>query len=82
MKKISQWVGHRIKVRRVDLGLQQNELAKKLGITQAHLCYLEKGQRQISLELLEKAAKALNCRMADLLGEDGRGYTDLRRDAA
>ncbi|MCB1764527.1 MAG: helix-turn-helix transcriptional regulator [Candidatus Competibacteraceae bacterium] len=80
---ISQRVGHRIKVRRVDLGLQQGELAEKLGVTQAHLSYLEQGKRQISLELLEKIAQILKCPMSDLLGENGRRYTDApERDAA
>lgn len=76
-------MGHRIRVRRVDLGLQQSELAEKLGITQAHLSYLEQGKRLINLELLEKIAQILKCSMSDLLGENSRRYTDApERDAA
>ncbi|HRD50409.1 MAG: helix-turn-helix transcriptional regulator [Candidatus Competibacter sp.] len=76
-KAIGQWVGHQIKVRRVDLEMNQGNLAERLGVSQAYLSYLEKGQRQITLELLERIASALQCRMADLLPPD-----DNRREAA
>ncbi|MCC8989042.1 MAG: helix-turn-helix transcriptional regulator [Candidatus Contendobacter sp.] len=64
---INRSVGHRIKVRRVDLEMTQGDLAEQLGITQGYLSYLEKGQRQVTLALLEKIADALRCRIADLL---------------
>lgn len=66
-KDISKWVGHRIKVRRIDLEITQIDLAQRLGVTQAYLSYLEKGQRQITLGLLEKIASALQCPMSELM---------------
>ncbi len=66
-KNISQWVGYRIKVRRAELEMNQGDLAGQLGVSQAYLSYLEKGQRQITLELLERIASALQCRITDLL---------------
>ncbi|MBK8754736.1 MAG: helix-turn-helix transcriptional regulator [Candidatus Competibacteraceae bacterium] len=76
-KDIGQWVGHRIKVRRVDLEMNQGDLAERLGVSQGYLSYLEKGQRRIDLELLERLASALQCRMADLLPLE-----ENRREAA
>ncbi|MCC8994501.1 MAG: helix-turn-helix transcriptional regulator [Candidatus Contendobacter sp.] len=64
---INRSVGHRIKVRRVDLEMTQGDLAEQLDITQGYLSYLEKGQRQITVVLLERIANALRCRIADLL---------------
>ena len=64
---INKRVGHRIKVKRVDLEMTQGDLAEQLGITQGYLSYLEKGQRQITLALLEKIAGAFRCSMIDLL---------------
>ncbi len=47
--------------------MNQGDLAGQLGVSQAYLSYLEKGQRQITLELLERIASALQCRITDLL---------------
>lgn len=66
-KDIGRWVGHRIKVQRAELEISQGDLAQRLGVSQSYLSYLEKGQRQITLELLERIAGALQCRITDLL---------------
>jgi transcriptional regulator with XRE-family HTH domain len=71
-KEIGKRVGHRIRVRRVELEMSQGNLAEALGISQSYLSYLEKGQRQMTIEMLEQIARVLRCSMADLLDEKKR----------
>ena len=41
---INERVGRRIKVRRVELGMTQAELAQKLSVGQSNLSYIERGE--------------------------------------
>jgi transcriptional regulator with XRE-family HTH domain len=59
---INQRVGRRIKVRRVELGMTQAELAQKLSVGQSNLSYIERGERDVSVSLLEEIAIALKCK--------------------
>jgi transcriptional regulator with XRE-family HTH domain len=68
-KEIGKRVGHRIKVRRTELDMSQGELAQALGISQGQMSYLEKGQRAMTLEMLETIARTLRCSISDLLEE-------------
>ena len=60
-------IGRGIKVRRAMLGLNQSQLAKKLGIKQAYMSQLETGDRLLSDELLQRIAVALRCKPEDLV---------------
>ena len=62
---INQQVGRRIKVRRVELGMTQAELAEKLSVGQSNLSYIERGERDVSVSLLGEIAQALKCRPED-----------------
>ena len=59
---INQQVGRRIKVRRVELGMTQAELAEKLSVGQSNLSYIERGERDVSVSLLAEIAEALKCK--------------------
>ena len=59
---IKERVGRRIRVRRVELGMTQGELAEKLRVGQSNLSYIERGQRDVSVSLLAEIAEALKCR--------------------
>lgn len=49
--------------------MQSQELAEKIGITQANLSILKTGKaKAIKLSTLEAVCKALDCTPADLLG--------------
>lgn len=69
---IGQRVGHRIRVRRVELKMSQEELANALDISQGYLSNLERGERALDVKLLARIAQALKCSMAALLGEEGK----------
>lgn len=52
---------------RLERGLSQIELAEKVGISQAMLCYIERGTRVVSLPLAAQLASILGCKLEDLL---------------
>jgi len=57
----------RIKRRRKELGLTQEEVAHKIGISRVYMGYIEQGRHSPSLEVLEKIARALKTSVANLL---------------
>lgn len=52
---------------RMEQGLSQIELAEKIGITQAMLCYIERGSRKLSLDTAKKLADVLGCKVENLV---------------
>jgi transcriptional regulator with XRE-family HTH domain len=52
-------IGYRIQMAREELGLNQKDLAEKLGISQSSLSNYEKGKRRLYLADLQKIAQAL-----------------------
>ena len=66
-------IGDLVKNRRRDLGLTQQELEDRSGVTQSMISKLEKGAApNISVDALRKLAKAMNCALVDLLPEEDR----------
>lgn len=53
-------IGKVIKLLRINAGIRQRELAKSLGITQSYLSLLEYGNRQPSLGLIKRTARAMH----------------------
>lgn len=59
-------VGKNIKEIRVKKGLTQEELGKRVGISKQGISLYEKNKRRLTLEMLDKIAKALNCERYDI----------------
>ena len=57
-------VGNRLKLLRIQKGLGQNEVARMMGISQAHLSNIEGGRSNITLSNLLKLHDILGCSMA------------------
>jgi transcriptional regulator with XRE-family HTH domain len=64
-------VGVRVRVRRLQLGIRQAELAKALRISQQQVQKYERGQDRFAASTLVKAAEALRTTVGHLIGEDG-----------
>ena len=62
---IKEKVGQRIKELRTKLGLSQEEFAFKCDLDRTYITSLERGKRNISLENLEKIAKAFNMTLSE-----------------
>lgn len=71
--------GERIKQRRNELGMTQEELARKMGFkTKASISRIESNDRKLPLSKLEKIAMILNIPPSRLMGwdDDGLEYGD------
>lgn len=52
-------LGRKIQKRRHEVGLTQEELADKVGISRAYMGYIEQGRNTASVEVLSKIARIL-----------------------
>lgn len=66
---IKQKVGLKIKELRKSKGLSQEKLANLAEIDRTYLPTIEKGERNVSIEILEKISKALHISIKDLFDE-------------
>lgn len=53
-------LGYKIKEKRLELELSQEELAKRTGIDQSDLSKIEKGNANPSIKMIERIVKSLN----------------------
>jgi transcriptional regulator with XRE-family HTH domain len=68
---MSTGIGKRIKEVRIELGLSQEELAKRLGLkSKSTICKIETGDDNLSMRSIQKYAKALGCDSSYLIGLD------------
>ena len=71
-------IADRIKLRREELGMSQEELAKKIGVKdKSSITKIEKSGDKISLKNIEKLSVALNCSIQFLMGwDESNGFKD------
>lgn len=62
-----QLIGERIRKARIDAGFTQDELGKKIGYSAMGVSYLEKGLRNITVDVIAKLVKELNISLQYLL---------------
>ena len=62
-------VGIKIKILRLRKGLRQNDVAKELDISQAHLSNIEGGRSAVTLENLFKLQELFHCTMVEFFSE-------------
>ena len=63
-------LGERIKKRRIELGMTQEELGKLIGVTKVAICGYENNTRSPKLDTISKLAVVLNLEIGYLLGQD------------
>ncbi|WP_251959360.1 helix-turn-helix domain-containing protein [Nostoc commune] len=68
---INQRFGKAIRRRRREMDLSQEELAERAQLHRTYISSIERGQRNPSLENIEKLAKALNISISALFAEYG-----------
>ena len=57
--------GQKVREERARLGLSQEELAGRAGVHRTYIGMIERAEKNITLENIEKIAKALKIRIAD-----------------
>ena len=63
-------LGDRIRKRRVELNMTQEELGKQIGVTKVAICSYENNTRTPKLDTISKLAVTLNLEIGYLLGQD------------
>ena len=79
MSNIAKTVGQRIRNYRTKLGLSQEKLAELSGCHPTYIGQLERGEKNATLESIEKIAAALNISHSKLLEKLG-GKDDNSKD--
>lgn len=70
MDNVTKLLGKRIRSIRISLGINQEELAFKAGISAAHLGQIERGLKSPTITTIDKIAKALNITLPILFSFD------------
>lgn len=70
-------LGQLIVFKRKQLGLEQGELAAKMGVSRAALSRLERGESSLNLSILQLLARGLETKMSKLIAELERAMADL-----
>jgi transcriptional regulator with XRE-family HTH domain len=65
--KLTKVICKRIKKHRGEIGMTQEDLAEKVGVSRVYIGYVEQGRNTPSLEILEKIAKNLKVKLRDLV---------------
>lgn len=66
---INMTIGDRIRNRRKELHLTQEDLGNKMGVTKSAICKVEKDKEQnLTLDRVEEFANALECSTSYLMG--------------
>lgn len=61
----------KVKIRRVELGYKQKDVAKKVGITPQYLMNIENGKaKNPSIEIMRRLSEVLQCSADDLFFRD------------
>lgn len=58
-----------LKARRLDLGLSQEVLAEEAGVHRTYVGSIERGERNVSIDSMERLAKSVGVDIVDLLME-------------
>jgi DNA-binding Xre family transcriptional regulator len=67
---IDRKIGALMRARRLELGVAQQKLAADLGITFQQVQKYEKGVNRVAASTLIRVARALDCKITDLVPED------------
>ncbi len=68
-------LGSRIRLRRRELDLSQDQLARKVGITFQQVQKYEHGTNRVSFSRLVEIVRALNCGLVDIIGDLDKSKT-------
>ncbi len=60
-------IGLRIFYIRKEKGITQEQLAKKTGLRQTHISRIERGVYMPRIDIAERIANALGCRIGDII---------------
>lgn len=59
-------LGERLREKRLQKGLSQEDLAISVGVTKSMIGQVERGTKSLSVQLCKEIANVLNCTLEDL----------------
>lgn len=59
-------IGEKVKIKRLQQGLRQEDLALITGVTRSMIGQIERGTKTLTVPLGKEIARALNCSLEDL----------------
>ena len=65
--EILKWFGERVRAKRIEVGLSQEQLGQKTGLDRTYISGIERGLRNIGLINVHKIAAALDVSAASLM---------------
>lgn len=68
--KARQILSQKLRMLRLEQGLSQEQLASMAGLHRTYVGSVERGERNISIDNIEKLANALGCNITKLLEKD------------
>ena len=66
-RRIYRALGEAVRAQRKKARLSQEKLAERAGLTRNYIGDIERAEKKVTLEALAKIAKALKCRLRDLV---------------
>jgi len=66
-RKIYRSLGAKVRSKRIKLRLSQEALAERADLTRNYIGDIERAEKKVTLETLAKIAKALKCRVRELI---------------
>jgi len=66
MSSIQKKFGKKVKELRKKKGLTQEDLAEKINVDRSYMGFIERGERNPTLDKIEKISKALNITLSEL----------------
>jgi transcriptional regulator with XRE-family HTH domain len=70
--RLRQLLAHRVREERTRQQLSQEALAEKTGLHRTYIGSIERGERNVSIDNIDRLARALGIKAADLLGGSGK----------
>lgn len=63
-------MGNKLKTLRTEAGWTHEQAAEAMGVSRSQYIKLERGERRLTIEYINQAAKAFDIRPSDVIGED------------
>jgi len=63
-------IGRKVKIMREKAGLKQDQIATYLGVDQSNVSKCEAGERQFTVDALERLCDLFGCEMNELMSEE------------
>ena len=63
-------IGYNVRTIRIQRVISQKELARRVGVSQAHISDIERNKRRASISVLLKIMEALKCEASDIMKEE------------